>query len=146
MYEKPMILASDDLAEGIYLASGDGCSCWKVTVKESHQEPVNSRKSTKFQIEMHHIITDQSHWRNDYEQSTKSRPQRLYIVFDRCVDVVECNEATLVGCSCNVKQIQVDFYSADNGNETIGWGGLAVAAKHNCDCKVSICRAWMTDL
>lgn len=137
MYEKPMIIASDDLSEGVYLASGSSDeNCWRVTVKRSHQHPVCGRKSTKFQIDMQHLIKDQSHH--------DRKPQRLYLVFDHCVDVLECSEAHLVGCGRNVSQIEVDFYTCDNGNEHIGWGGLAVAYTDS-DCKVNITKAWMTD-
>ena len=36
-YEKPVVLANEELAEGVYAASGDGMSendCWTVTAKE----------------------------------------------------------------------------------------------------------------
>ena len=41
-YMKPVLLTSDELAEGVYLASGDGSGCYTTTAY-IHQTPQTGR-------------------------------------------------------------------------------------------------------
>lgn len=34
-YEKPVVLSNEELAEGIYLASGDGATCWTTSARST---------------------------------------------------------------------------------------------------------------
>ena len=46
-YMKPVLLTSDELAEGVYLASGDGSGCYTTTAY-IHQTPQTGRGDTVF--------------------------------------------------------------------------------------------------
>lgn len=50
-YVKPMILANDELAEGIYLASGDG-DCWTISVSKDQADAGNG--ASTFRIQANH--------------------------------------------------------------------------------------------
>lgn len=54
MYEKPMAYATDDLAEGVYLASGFGDDHWTITTLRLSQDSVDSRQYYVVHMEAKH--------------------------------------------------------------------------------------------
>ena len=52
-YMKPVLLTSDELAEGVYLASGDGSGCYTTTAY-IHQTPQTGRGDYRIQVNAVH--------------------------------------------------------------------------------------------
>lgn len=52
-YMKPVLLTSDELAEGVYLASGDGNGCYTTTAY-IHQTPQTGRGDYRIQVNAVH--------------------------------------------------------------------------------------------
>lgn len=52
-YMKPVLFTSDELAEGVYLASGDGSGCYTTTAY-IHQTPQTGRGDYRIQVNAVH--------------------------------------------------------------------------------------------
>ena len=109
-YKKPVILASDELNEGVYAASG----CYTVTT-EIHQEMQDGRGDYRIQVNAHH---DSDH--------TKDK-QTLTISFNMPVDFKSCANGTLVGLGTGTTLV-IEYRFHQNPIDNIGLGDLVVVA------------------
>lgn len=108
-YDKPCILANEELSEGVYAASG----CYTVTT-HVHQEMQTGRGDYRIQINGKH---DANH--------TKEK-QTLTIGFNMPVDYKSSN-GTLVGLGTGTSLV-VDYNYHQNPVDNIGLGDLIVEA------------------
>ncbi len=53
-YEKPVVIANNELAEGVYAASGDG-DCWTITVTPDQEYGGGSLGGKTFRVKCEHI-------------------------------------------------------------------------------------------
>ncbi len=135
-YEKPVVLANDEVSEGVYAASGavagDSSDCYTVTAY-IHQTPETGRHDYRIQVDAVHDAADDHH----------SGEQVLTLYFNQPVVYVRSN-GTLAGGD-NTTAISITYNYHNNGYDEIGLGdvfvkaddGLAVTGSvltcnHNC--------------
>ena len=126
-YEKPMVIANDELAEGVFAASG----CYTVTWKK-HQDNQEGRTTLRFQLDAVH---DASHTCSE---------QYLTLNFTMPVKYVGCSNATLVSpASSDIETtvMKIKFTYWNNPDDKIGLGELTVIG----DSAADISSASMTD-
>lgn len=118
-YEKPMIMANEDVSEGIYAASGagagDGEDCYSVDAY-IHQTPETGRGDYRIQVNGRHAAGDNHH----------SGLQTLLLFFNQAVTYKSSN-GTLVdgdGSEC----ISIDYSYHNNAYDNIGLGDVVVEA------------------
>ncbi len=114
MNNKPMILTNEDMAEGIYAASGDGCY---TTTAYIHQKPETGRGDYRIQVDAKH-----------HADHTKD-VQWLHISFNKPVVYVSCNAngAQLEsGNGSTTLVIRMTYHQ--NPTDNIGFGDLIVTA------------------
>ncbi len=114
-YEKPVVLVNDEIAEGVYMASGD---CYTVTYK-IHQAPQMGRINYRIQFDARH---DADH---------HSTQQTLKITFNQPVDFDSCNGICTSGSGTNT--LLIDFVYHNNNTDNIGLGELSVLANEGLD-------------
>lgn len=108
MYKKPTIVVNEELAEGIYAASGD---CYSVTTN-IHQKPETGRGDYRIQVNGMHAAADAHH----------SGEQVLTLTFNQSVEYVGSNgNGSGMG---NVVTITYNYHN--NGNDNIGLGDVIV--------------------
>lgn len=109
-YVKPMILANDELAEGIYLASGDG-ECWTIAVSKD-QANAGEGAST-FRIQANHST-------NLQHISTQTT---MVLTFNQTISACtfEGFNATIVGNTVTLVRPQLadSYMSGDNFNSMV---------------------------
>lgn len=135
-YVKPVVLATEELAEGIYTASGDvaanGADCYTVSTY-IHQAPETGRGDYRIQVDAEHRAGDSHH----------SGEQHLFLYFNQPVTYSSSNGSLVGGDNTSTIEIKYTYHS--NGYDDIGLGdvyvqsevGLAVTgAKLTCnhDC------------
>jgi hypothetical protein len=119
-YVSPIILQNEEIAEGIFAASGGG-SCY-ATVTHTMQTPETGRETYKIQVNGRHEAAD----------GHVTDAQTLTISFNQAVNYVNCymNGATLQsGDGTNTLKIGLTYHQ--NGNDNIGGGDLEVTAGEN---------------
>ena len=124
-YEKPVVLENEEVAEGVYLASGDGIGgksgglvpsdCYTVTWN-IHQKPEVGRGDFRIQINANHHATDGHH----------SGKQTLVVAFNQAVDYVSSGGTYVSGSGTST--IAVDYSYHNNSGDNIGLGDLVVTA------------------
>ncbi len=125
-YKKPILIANNNLSEGVYLASGNGCYTIDATI--IHQAPVESRKNYVIQISATHSA---DHTR--YAQT-------LTISFNQPVTFSSCGVVTSVsGNGTNTLQLSLNY--TQNSSDQIGFGDLTVQS----DDGLTITSAKITD-
>lgn len=114
-YIKPIILANEDLAEGVYAASGmaSGNDCYTVTAY-IHQTPETGRGDFRIQVNGVHQAGDGHH----------SGKQTLVLYFNQEVTYKGSN-GSLVGGD-GTSSISIDYSYHNNGNDNIGLGDVIV--------------------
>lgn len=110
-YVKPVVIENDELAEGVYAASGT--DCYTVTAR-IHQTPQEGRGDYRIQVDGKHSAGDNHH----------SGKQRLTISFNMPVDYVWSN-GTLVSSG---NSVVIDYNYHNNAYDNIGLGDVIVAA------------------
>lgn len=119
-YEKPVILANEDVSEGVYTASGDdGGSdedCYSVTAY-IHQWPETGRGDYRIQVNGVHAAGNGHHSGN----------QKLELNFNLPV-IYKGSNGTLISGSGS-SSILIDYYYHNNGNDNIGLGDVIVEAE-----------------
>lgn len=122
-YEKPVIIANDSLAEGVYAASGDAPSavdpdCYTVTAN-IHQRPETGREDYRIQVNGHHNAADGHH----------SGEQHLFLSFNQPVNFSFTNGAngTCVGGN-GTSTIEISYNYHNNANDNIGLGDVVVTS------------------
>ena len=114
-YEKPIIIPNDELAEGVYAASGSvgGNDCYTVTAY-IHQTPETGRGDFRIQVNGVHAAADSHH----------SGEQVLVITFNQPVTYKSSNGALSGGDGTSTLRITYQYHN--NGNDNIGLGDLVV--------------------
>lgn len=120
-YKKPLVLANEELAEGVYAASGaptinGGSDCWEISAYID-QRPETGRDSYTIQTNGKHINTDH---------------HRSHIVityhFNQTVTFQSVGRGSLVGSNTGTSiQIEIDI-GTYNGNEGLGSCALYVVS------------------
>ena len=120
-YSKPVVLENEDLAEGVYAASGAGglvsSDCWIIERVQIMQRPETGRGDYRLQVDTKHINSD-----NHRSSAT------VTIVFNQPVTVTNPggNAFTVSGEGSTIK---VGFdVGTNNSNESRGWGDLHVTS------------------
>lgn len=119
LYEKPIVLENEDLAEGVYAASGAvnsaGSDCYTATAR-IHQQPETGRGDFRIQVDGRHAAADNHH----------SGEQVLILSFNKPVDYVSSN-GTLVSGS-GTSSISIEYNYHNNAYDNIGLGDVVVTA------------------
>lgn len=118
-YEKPMLLANEELAEGVYAASGsvggaDGADCYRVTTN-MHQKPETGRGDYRIQVNAQHLTNHHG------------SEQVLVLYFNKPVTYSSSN-GTLVSGN-NTATIRIKYNYHQNGGDNIGLGDVVVVAE-----------------
>lgn len=118
-YEKPVVLANNEMSEGVYAASGDVSACWVV---DSYVKTTNineGEKKCEFQIDAHHVNPEQ-HLANSVATITFNYP----------VTSVSSNSGmeTVIEISGTVVKLARNFGTS---NSTENWGFAIVAVSEN---------------
>ena len=123
-YMKPMLVTSDELAEGVYLASGAGCYTASAYI---HQTPQDGRGDYRIQVNGKH---DADHTRE---------AQQLNISFNQPVSYVSGG----TGCaSCDgTSSLCIALGYHQNPTDNIGFGDLVVQS----DAGLAITGVSITD-
>ena len=114
-YVKPIVLANEELAEGVYAASGDGGegeNCYKVTAY-IHQTPETGRGDFRIQVNGVHAAGDGHH----------SGEQILHLYFNQAVTYKSSN-GSLVSDGSSELVIKYNYHN--NANDNIGLGDVVV--------------------
>lgn len=113
-YEKPAIIPSNDLAEGVYAASGS--NCYSVAAK-INQRPELGRDDYRIQIDAHH--------QGDHTNSS----QNLIISFNQPVTYISSPGILISGDGTETLTIKLNYWQ--NSNDNIGFGNLVVKSINN---------------
>ena len=116
MYEKPIIIKSGDIAEGVFMASGgEGSDCYTVDAY-IHQTPETGRGDYRIQVNAHH---DADH--------NSNRKQRLVLYFNQPVTYSSSNGQCLTTGEVSTLEIQVAYWN--NHVDNIGMGDVVVTSE-----------------
>lgn len=126
-YVQPVVLENEELAEGIYAASGAGGSdCYTVTWN-IHQQPETGREDFRIQVNAPHAATNGHH----------SGVQILVISYNQSVTYKSSQGTLESGDGTNTLRIRYQYHN--NGTDNIGLGDLVVEA----DPGVAVTNAYM---
>ena len=117
-YEKPIVMINEDLAEGVYAASG----CYSIGIA-GHQAPEVGRLTHKFQFDADHISTHMG------------SAQLLIVTFDRDVTFVGSGGTYVSGTGTN--EITISYAYTQNPTDDIGLGDLEVSVADNGDLSIT---------
>lgn len=122
-YVKPMILANEELAEGVYAASGADCYTisWNI-----HQTPQQGRGDYRIQFNATHAADHHS------------TGQKLVVSFNKPVEYVGSNGKLVSGSGTSTITVSFEYHN-NNGPEGIGLGDLIVKA----DAGLAITSAYL---
>ncbi len=124
MYEKPLVLGNDDLAEGVFTDSGDTCYTSEAHI---HQRPETGRSDYRIQVNGQH------------NADHNSNAQKLILTFNQAVTYVECymNGAAYVdGNGTTTLTINLGYWN--NHTDNIGGGDVVVTSEPGLE--VTGCR------
>lgn len=124
MYQKPTLYKTEDLAEGVYAASGSGCY---TTTARIHQRPETGRGDYRIQVDGHHHA--------DHTRET----QWLHISFNQAV-TYSSSQGTLQSGD-GTTTLVIEYHYHQNPTDNIGLGDLVVVS----DPGLSITGASITD-
>ena len=110
-YEKPVVLGTEETAEGVYMASGS--DCYTVTAR-IHQRPETGRDDYRIQVDGRHAATDNHH----------SGEQILTLTFNQAVTYISSNGALKSGDGTNTIEIKYNYHN--NAYDNIGLGDVVV--------------------
>lgn len=114
-YEKPVVLANEDLAEGVYAASGSDCF---VVTSYIHQRPQLGRGDYRIQMKAAHDSSSAAHHGSE---------QILTVNFNLPVTYGSSNGSLVSGDGTSTLKIRYNYHA--NTTETIGLGDLIVQAE-----------------
>lgn len=119
-YERPTVMLTEGIAEGVYMASGDGAGgggdCYTVTAR-IHQKPETGREDYRIQVDATHAATHHS------------TGQTLIISFNMPVNYVSCNaRGAKLESGDGTDTLTIGLGYHNNFDETIGFGDLVVTA------------------
>jgi len=113
MYKKPMILANEELAEGIYAASGSTCYTCSASIT---QRPEGGRQNYVIRVNGRHNASD----------GHTSSSQTLVLVFNQAVTYVSSNGSYVSGNGTNTLTINYSYWN--NAYDNIGLGDVYVTS------------------
>ena len=122
MYNKPMIFGTNDLAEGVYAASG----CYTASAN-IHQKPETGRGDYRIQVNGKHDA--------DHTKET----QWLHITFNMSVEYSSSQGTLESGNDTNTLTIRYSYHQ--NPTDNIGLGDLIVTA----DAGLAVTAVSITD-
>lgn len=124
-YESPIVTNNMELAEGVYMASGDGDGdCYTVTAR-IHQKPETGREDYRIQVDGSHAATDGHH----------AGHQRLILTFNMPVNYSSSQGSLYKGDGTN--KIQIDYHYHNNANDHIGLGDVVVTAESKTGLEIT---------
>ncbi len=123
-YERPIVLTNNELAEGVYAASGD---CYEVSAK-IHQTPEIGRGDYRIQVNAVHNADHNS-----------ANNQCLHITFNQAV-VYKSSGGTLESGD-GTNTITIGYKYWNNHTDNIGLGDVVVES----DPGLAITDYWMED-
>lgn len=114
-YERPIVLVNEELAEGVYAASGGDADedCYTVTAY-IHQTPETGRGDFRIQVNGVHQAGDGHH----------SGQQILVLYFNQAVTYKDSNGSLAGGDGTST--ISIDYSYHNNGYDNIGLGDVIV--------------------
>ena len=121
-YEKPIVMINEELAEGVYAASG----CYTITAYIT-QIPQTGRGDYRIQL---NAVHNADHTNN---------AQILTITFNQDVKYVSSNGS--LGFGDNTSTLTVNFGYYQNGCDNVGLGELVVTANEGLE----VVRVLLTD-
>ena len=116
-YERPVVLVNEELAEGVYAASGANAiqvGCWTAS-GAGRQESVTARTDWRFQIDGYHIA--------------EAHAAKVYITFVFDQDISTADFSGYPKCSLSGKTAVFELSNLSggvNGNEAFGGAALNV--------------------
>lgn len=116
-YERPVVMINEDLAEGVYAASGD---CYTVTAQ------IQQGPGLEKHLEYYVIQLDGIHAAQDGHHSSE---RVIRVVFNQNVTYKNSNAASVAGSGSNVLDltyIQGNGSYHNNADDTLGLGNLEV--------------------
>lgn len=124
MYQKPVMISNEELAEGIFAASGSSCY---TTTANIHQKPQTGRGDYRIQVNGQHHA--------DHTKET----QWLTITFNQPV-TYSSSQGTLISGD-GTTTLVIEFHYHQNPTDNIGLGDLVVVS----DPGLAITGANITD-
>ena len=119
-YEKPAVMLTDGIAEGVYMASGDGAGsgsdCYTVTAR-IHQKPETGRGDFRIQVDGKHAADDNHH----------SGEQVLVLYFNQAVTYSSSNGSLKSGDGTDTIEITYNYHN--NAYDNIGLGDVVVQSE-----------------
>lgn len=114
-YSKPIVLMNEELAEGVYAASGnDGADCYSVTTN-IHQKPETGRGDYRIQVTASHLTAHHG------------TAQTLVLYFNQAVTYSSSN-GTLAGGD-GTSTLSINYTYHNNGVDSIGLGDVVVVSE-----------------
>lgn len=132
-YEKPLLIANEGFAEGVYAASGadsssaDDSDCYTATAS-IHQKPETGRGDYRIQVNGVHAASDGHH----------SGEQHLFLSFNQSVTYSSSNGELVSGDNTSCIEIKYNYHN--NGNDNIGLGDVIVTS----DAGLAVSSATLT--
>ena len=114
-YEKPIITINNELAEGVYMGSGNQNTCYSVNAY-IHQIPETGRNDYRIQVNGFHNAT---HACNE---------QILTLTFNQSVNYVSSNGSYVSGNGTNSIRIKYNYWN--NPKDNIGLGDVVVTSNY----------------
>ena len=113
-YKKPIVLLNEELSEGVYAASGEGC--YTVTGKVV-QNPATGMENFVVQVDALHDTT-----------THHSTEQTLIITFNKPVKYISCyaTSGTALESGDGTETLRIKLFYHKNAVENIGFGDLKV--------------------
>lgn len=111
IYESPQILENDEIAEGVFTASGD---CYTTTAR-IHQRPETGREDFRIQVDAIHSADH------------NSNAQQLVLTFSDPVEYVSSAGTYVSGSGTNAITINYSYHN--NRSDNIGLGDVVVTSK-----------------
>lgn len=132
MYEKPVVLNSEEMAEGVFTASGNsGGDCYTTTAY-IHQTPEVGRDSFVVQVNARH---DADH--------NSDHNQLLHITFNKPVNYISSNGNLEGGNGTNTLLIGYGYWN--NHQDNIGLGDVYVMTVDGSREGLTVDNVWLED-
>ncbi|MCD8346967.1 MAG: hypothetical protein LUD16_03240 [Lachnospiraceae bacterium] len=113
MYRRPVVLANEEISEGVYTASGNGTGCYSVSAYIT-QTPETGRETYVIQVNAKH----------DADHTSSS--QTLVLSFNQAVTYVSSGGSLKSGDGTST--LYIDYTYWNNASDNIGLGDVYVSA------------------
>lgn len=109
-YEKPIIVANDDIAEGVYAASGSVQDCWEFTIRPTDNVVPDEGMGKEFQVDGTHTNPEQH----------LSYPSMRIVFNQNITSAVSTGGTVLVSVNGNVVTVEQNI-GTSNPTENLGF-------------------------